>query len=262
MRILIIIFLFIPFFTYSQINQTDSNGLRQGLWQKKQANGRIIYEGSFKDGKPVGEWKRYHSGGQLKAEISYKGDTAQAVLFDVWRQKVAMGNYVDQKKQGVWAVLKENRKVADEMFVEGIKQGVAHRFYNTGEVMEESHWQDGKQYGDYQVFYKSGQVYMQCKMKEDKRDGLFLIYAENGKQELVGEYKSNLRHGEWKYYNNEGESSYSLFYDNGQILNPSVRDSIDNLEMLDLEKNKGAILDPEKFLQDPSQYIIQNKINK
>lgn len=262
MRILTIIFLLVPFFTFSQMNQTDTNGLRQGIWQKKQANGRPIYEGEFKDGKPVGEWKRYHSGGQVKAEIIYKGDTAQTVLYDVWRKKVAEGNYVNQKKEGVWSIYRENEKIAEETFKNGIKHGVSRRFYDTRQVMEETDWVNGKQEGNYQVFFKTGEPYMQCKMKNDMRHGLFLIYYENGIQQLIGEYKNNLRHGEWKYQNKEGEPIYSLHYNNGEILNPAVRDSIENLKMQDLEKNKGAILDPEKFMQDPSEYMMKNKMNQ
>lgn len=262
MRVVLFIFLFLPILTFSQINQTDANGLRQGLWQKRQDNGRPIYEGHFKDGKPVGEWKRYHPGGQVKAEIIYKGDTAQTILYDVWRKKVAEGNYVNQKKEGVWSIYKEKQKVAEEEFHNGIKQGVSRRFYDTREVMEESDWVNGKQEGDYQVFFKNGEPYIQCKMKNDMRHGLFLIYYENGQQQLIGQYLNNLRHGEWKYLNKDGEYLYSLHYDNGQILNPAVRDSVENLKMKDLENNKGAILDPEKFMQDPSEYMIKNKMNR
>lgn len=100
---------------------------------------------------------------------------------------------------------------------------------------------------------------MQCKMNIGMRNGLFLIYFKNGQQELVGQYQNNLRHGEWKYLNEQGEEQYTLVYNNGQILNPHVRDSIDNIEMQSLENNKDAILDPEKFMQDPSEYMIKNR---
>lgn len=242
------------------MNQTDANGMRQGLWQKKQANGRLIYEGHFKDDKPVGEWKRYHPGGQLKALIVHSGDTAHTQLFDVWRKKVAEGNYVGRKKEGVWSYFKNNVKINEEEFVNGVKHGTARRFYDTGEVMEETGWKNGVKEGDYQVFFRNGDPYMQCKMANNMRNGLCLIYYENGNYELVAEYKNDLRHGEWKYYNEQGEYLYSLFYNEGQILNPHVRDSIDNLKMMELEKNKGAILDPEKFMEDPTEYMVKQKI--
>ena len=260
MRILIIILLFSPFVLLAQINQTDTNGLRQGLWQKKQDNGRLLYEGYFKDGEPVGEWKRYHPGGQLKALIEYKGDTAYTQLFDEWHNKLAEGNYVDQQKEGIWKVYRNNQLVLDETYVNGVKSGVAHQYYETGEVMEESHWENGKKNGDFELFYPSGEPYLQCKMKDDMRHGIFLILYENGVPEREAAYKNGLRDGEWKYYDKEGNYRYSLFYNEGQLLNPQVRDSIDNLEMQQLEQNKARLIDPEKFMDDPSEYMRKNKI--
>ncbi|WP_347838330.1 hypothetical protein [uncultured Draconibacterium sp.] len=258
-RFLLVLFFMIHLFASAQINQTDADGLRQGLWQKEQANGRLLYEGNFKDDKPVGTWKRYHPGGQLKALIEYKNDTAHTQLFDVWRKKVAEGNFLNQKKEGVWKIFKNNLLVADEEYKRGIKEGNSHRFYPSGEVMEEKQWVNNKEEGDYQIFYKNGVPYMQCKMKNGMRHGLFLVSYENGRQELVAEYRNNLRHGEWKYFDKDGTLLYTLFYDNGQIVNPNVRDSIDNLKMMELEENKGTILDPEQFLQDPSGYMMRQK---
>ena len=257
-KTIFILLLFLPFISFGQLNQTDANGLKQGLWQKKQDNGRLIYEGHFKDGKPVGEWKRYHPGGQLKALIVYKGDTAFTQIFDVWHKKLTEGNYINQKKEGVWKIFKDNYVISDEEYVYGLKNGIAHQYYDTGEVMEESHWKNGKQDGDYQVFYKNGQPYLQCKMQYGLRHGLFLVFYENGKPEREAEYINNLRHGEWKYYDTDGKYLYSLFYNEGKILNPQVRDSIDNLQMQELEKNKANLVDPEKFMEDPSEYMRKN----
>ena len=47
----------------SAINQTDAKGLKQGFWKAKFDNGRIKYEGYFKDNHPVGELKRYYEEG-------------------------------------------------------------------------------------------------------------------------------------------------------------------------------------------------------
>lgn len=259
MRYLLAVLIFLPTLVFAQTNQTDANGLRQGFWQKKQDNGRLLYEGYFKDDKPVGEWKRYHPGGQVKAIIEYKGDTAYTQLFTVWRKKVAEGSYVNQQKEGVWKIYKNNQLVADEEYKHGLKNGISHRYYNTGEVMEEKQWINDKEDGNYKIFFKSGEPYMQCKMKLGMRHGLFLVSYENGREELVAEYRNNLRHGEWKYFDKEGNLLYTLFYDNGRILNPTVRDSIDNLKMKKLEESKGSILDPEEFLQNPSEYMMHDQ---
>lgn len=262
MRYLILLILFIPFLSYAQVNQTDNNGLRQGLWKKQQPNGRIIYEGNFKDGKPVGEWKRYHQNGQLKAQIKYSevSDSAFTILFDVLGKKVAEGVYMNQKKEGNWIYFSTNRKVSEEYHKNNLKHGISKTYYDSGELMEKIDWVQGKQQGSYQIFYKNGNPYMQCKMKNDKRHGLCLILTQKGKMEMEANYKSNLRHGEWKYYNEQGKISYTLHYNEGELLNPQVRDSVANLALQNLEKNRGKISDPAKFMQDPSEYMRKMKI--
>lgn len=264
MRIALLIFIFIPFFALSQINQTDNNGLRQGLWQKQQPNGKLLYEGSFKDGKPVGEWKRFHEGGQVKAVINYNenSDLAFTQLFDEFGKKVAEGNYRNQIKEGNWIYFSGNRKVAEEQFKLGLKNGISKKYYETGELMEEIDWINGLQQGNYQIYFKTGEPYLQCKMSNDQRNGMCLVYSPNGKLELEANYKNNLRHGEWKYYNENGEFSYTLIYNLGEIMNPEIRDSIANITMQNLEKGKGTFTDPEKFMEDPSEYMRKIEIYK
>lgn len=264
MRILIIIFLLVPVFAFSQINQTDSNGLRQGFWQKKQDNGKLIYEGSFKDGKPVGEWKRYHPGGQVKALLNYQQDSDSAFtqLFDKRRNKVAEGNYIDQRKEGSWIYYSQRQKIAEEYFLKGIKNGISKRYYNTGELLETAEWLNGNKHGKYQTFYKNGKPYLQCKMSNNERHGLCLVHTQSGKLEMEANYENNLRDGAWKFYNQNGEFHYQLNYDKGELLNPNVRDSIAGLKMQEIEKGKGTITDPEKFMDDPSEYMNKMKIYK
>jgi antitoxin component YwqK of YwqJK toxin-antitoxin module len=258
-KIIYLILFFIPVTLYSQVNQTDLSGLRQGKWQKTYFNGRLMYEGEFKDGKPVGEWTRFHESGQVKAKINYaeNSDSAFAQLFDVWGKKIADGAYVNEKREGKWIFFSNNVKVAEEEFSNGEKHGFSRKFYPSGEVLEESEWQNGVQEGNYRVFFKTGKPYMQCKFSTGKRNGLCLSYFQNGRIEMEAHYKNNLRHGEWKFYNSEGEHLYTLIYEKGQLLNPEVRDSIDNNQILELESGRHSIPDPEKFIQDPSEFMMQ-----
>jgi antitoxin component YwqK of YwqJK toxin-antitoxin module len=253
---------YLPVISLSQINQTDGKGLRQGLWRKQQTSGRPLYQGSFKDDKPVGEWKRYHEGGQVKAVIQYKEntDTAFAQLFDVWGKKVAEGTYVNEKKSGTWTLFANHVKVAEEQYKNGLRDGECLKFYDTGEVLEKAGWVNGKQEGDYRLLYKNGQPFLQCKFSNNMRNGFCLSYYRNGRVEMEAGYKNSLRHGEWKFYNNKGGYRYSLLYNEGVLLNPEVRDSIGNLRLQDMEKGKGTIIDPEKYMDNPSEYMMKMNI--
>jgi hypothetical protein len=79
---------------------------------------------------------------------------------------------------------------------------------------------------------------------------------------LEANYKNGLHHGEWKYYNSEGDYLYSLFYNEGELLNPNVRDSIANLQLENMEKGKENVVDPEKYIEDPSEYMRKTNTYK
>lgn len=257
-KFILFLALLIPATLFSQVNQTDEKGLRQGKWQKTYPSGRLMYEGMFKDGKPAGDWTRFHEGGQVKAKIRYaeKSDSAFTQLFDVWGKKVAEGVYLNEKREGKWIFFSDNVKVAEEEFSNGEKHGLSQTFYPSGELLEESEWKSGVQVGNYQVFFKNGKSYMQCRFSNGKRNGWCLSWFQNGRIEMEAYYNNNLRHGEWKFNNEQGDYLYSLFYEEGQLLNPEVRDSIDNNHFIDLESGRQTIPDPEKFMQDPSEYMM------
>lgn len=258
MKIFTTIFIFLlPFVLMGQINETDADGKRHGLWKKQHPNGRLMYEGHFEHGQPVGEWKRYHEGGQVKAIISYseKSDSAFTELFNKAGKKIAEGNYKNQEKAGKWVYFADGEKVAEEYFIDGKKHGTSSKYYDSGELLQSVDWKNGVQDGDYEVFYKSGKPFMQCKYSNNQRNGLCLTYFQNGRVEMEARYKNSLRDGEWKFYNEEGDHLYTLVYDEGELLNPEVRDSVDNMQMKNLEKGRHSLVDPEKFMEDPSEYM-------
>lgn len=144
-KILLFLALCIPVTLFAQMNQTDSDGLRQGTWQKNYPNGNPLYKGTFNDGKPVGEWFRYHENGQVKAKIQYaeNSDSAYTQLFSKKGEKVAEGVFIDEKKEGKWVYFSGNKKVAEEEFKNDQKHGISRKFYPSGEVLEETDWQNG-----------------------------------------------------------------------------------------------------------------------
>ncbi len=263
-KIIIIILAIIPLISFSQVNQTDANGLRQGLWKKQQPNGKPLYEGYFKNDKPVGEWKRFHEGGQVKAVINYDAgsDSAFTQLFDESGKKIAEGVYINEKKEGTWKYFSGNKLIADEQFKYGLKDGVSHTYYDSGEKLEEVDWKNGKQDGVYRVFFKDGKPFMEYKMQYGMRNGLCLTYFQNGRVEIEAYYKNGLRDGNWNFYKEDGELWYTLKYADGEILNPGVRDSISELQLQKLQQNNDTVVDPENYLENPAEFMMKKNIGR
>ena len=78
----IALLLLMPVVTIAQ-NVTDATGKKQGPWVKNYPDGKIMYEGTFRDDKPVGLFKRYNEKGVLQSELTFSDnkDEAQAVFF-------------------------------------------------------------------------------------------------------------------------------------------------------------------------------------
>lgn len=264
MKALILLFFIFFILTLSGqevINQTDKNGLRQGRWSKHYPNGRLMYEGFFSDGKPSGEWKRFHENGALKAVMNYKADSAYTSLYDESGKLIAEGLYINELKSGLWILYHGDRKIAEENFTGGFKNGSCRKYYPTGELLEETEWLNGQQAGKSRFFFNDGKPYLEFMYAGGKRNGYCISYFPSGAMELDAFYKNDLKHNDWNYYNENGTLLYTLKYQEGRLLNPEVLDSLESKKFEELENQRGTIPDPENFLENPSEYLL-NAIKK
>lgn len=257
-KLVLIVFLFISNLILAQnsINQTDVQGKKQGVWIKKGAQGNLIYQATFKDDKPVGEMKRYHENGKIKAIMVFTegSEISDAQLFDEQGKLVGQGKYNGQKKTGEWQYLFNSKIVSTENYLNGQKNGVSKRYYKTGELLEESTWQNDKLHGIYRSYFQDGKPYLECNYAEGKRDGAFKTSFPNGEQELDAFYTNDLRDKDWNYYDQSGKLLYTLRYESGKLLNPEVQDSIEKSNEQFFNKADN-IPDPEKFMQNPEEYM-------
>ena len=246
----------------TEYNKFDELGRKHGIWKKYQDNGKLLYEGTFLNGKPVGEFKRYHSNGALKALLKHDmySDTASVKLYNTRAKLIAEGTYLAKLKIGTWKYYKNKLLISEENYVNNIKHGSSKTYYPDGKLFEKTEWKFGLKDGLYQAHYKNGKPYLECRMVNNKRDGYCIFYYPNNEVELEAFYKMNLRHNEWKYFNQDGTHSHTLIYENGTLMNPEVSDSIQNRNILKLENKNRTYIDPETFMQDPMQYMIRNKM--
>lgn len=239
------------------VNQLDAQGRKQGFWSKKDREGRLVYEGTFKDDKPVGEMKRYHPNGRLMAKLNYIAGTDQsgAELYDEAGKLIAKGNYLGQKKTGEWTYYSDSKIVMVETYTDGLREGNRRRFYNTGELLEESTWKADKLSGVYKSYFRGGKVYLECNYVDGQLNGSYKSLFENGQEELDAFYSKGVRDKDWLYYNASGKLLFTLKYNQGTLLNPEVQDSVTKARSGDFQTGKTNIPDPEKYMQDPDEYM-------
>lgn len=257
-KLIVLVFIFITtgILAQNKINQTDAQGRKQGVWMKKDVEGKLIYQATFKDDKPLGEMKRFHPNGVVKAILNFSESTneSDAQLFDEKGKLIAQGKYDGQKKTGEWKYLADGKVISTETYQNGQKQGTTKRFYKSGEILEESNWVADQMNGMYKSYFQGGKVFLECNYSNGKRNGSFKTWSPGGVVELEAYYANDVKDKEWKYYDESGKLLFTLKYELGQLLNPEVQDSLDKAQSKDY--TPGGIPDPEKFMQNPEEYML------
>ncbi len=240
------------------VNQTDLNGNRQGLWVEKYPNGMVKYEIFFKDNHPAGIYRKYYENGQLKAKMFFddNGEYASAILYDENGNKVAMGYYHNHKKDSLWQYFAPgNIVIAEEHYKDGIKNGVEHVYspYANDEgyqvIIEEKFWENGKMDSVYSQCYADGSPHIICEYKDGKRNGKYLAFDADGILTTSGLYKDDLQEGTWKYKIDTTLNYMEIKYIKGV---PQDLDQLTEQEteyFNKIEQQKGKFKEPNEVIQ-------------
>ena len=233
-----------------ELNRTDSQGRKQGHWIKRYPNNSVMYDATFRDDHPVGEFRRYFEDGSLKSVLVFSNDgkKAEATLYWPNGYVSSKGVYLNQKKEGTWkfySVLMKDCPVAEENYKADRRNGLSIWYYADSTVAEKVNWVDGIRNGEWTKFYSGGAKCLKSSYTNDKINGRFEVWFENGKPQFSGQYKNDVRDGLWLIYDSNGNLKYQLEYSDGIANNRQM--DIDESDYLDkLEKNAGMIADPEK----------------
>ncbi|HEX2970345.1 MAG TPA: hypothetical protein VHO46_14700 [Bacteroidales bacterium] len=245
-----ILFLAFSINVSSQINRTDQAGLKQGMWVKNYPNGSKMYDGTFRDGHPVGEFKRYYETGVLKSiqVFSDNGRQTDATLYFPSGRIASKGRYIDQKKEGNWQFFPDQNEsylMYEQNFKDDKRDGLSLSFYPDSAIGDRTMYKNDEKNGDREQFYNSGAKYTKSLYSAGKLDGLFEAWYEDGNKMYSGVYKNDIRQGLWIIYNEDGSEKYRINYVNGKPDNSGM-DSDASEYINALEKEKGSIPDPEQ----------------
>ena len=256
---IVVALMVLGFYTKSQvsINQIDAKGLKQGKWIGKFPSGNIRYEGSFVNGQPVGEMKRFHENGKIKAILFHfsGSDKISAELFDENGVLYAKGNYLKTAKDSTWKYFNNKRIVGQEDFSNGLKNGRSIAYFEDGKPAMESMWVNGVQNGVTRSFYPSGNKKSEIMYKDGKRNGVSLVYYESGLQQIVGHYIDDNAEGSWKFQDEQGVVKYELKYKGGVLLNPEIVESMQANEFKAFDRAKGVLKDPADYQHNPEEMM-------
>ncbi|MCF6242806.1 MAG: toxin-antitoxin system YwqK family antitoxin, partial [Bacteroidales bacterium] len=239
-----------------KVNQVDEQGRKQGFWTKKYRNGVTAYEVTFKDDKPIGEYKRYHENGKLYAFLIYddKGDWADAKLYDEDGELIGEGKYYGKLKDGLWKYYDKGAKVAEENFTMGKKNGQSKTYFRNGQMSEEKNWKDNVENGVWRQYYENGKKRLETKIDMGVRNSVYYVYYQNGRLKIRGQYKNDLMDGKWIYYDTDGKVLKEIVYHNGKAENEDELEKEEQEIFKQFEINKKRQMDPKDYINKQNNY--------
>jgi antitoxin component YwqK of YwqJK toxin-antitoxin module len=221
---------------------------RDSYVEKRYDNGRLKYTANFVKGKPVGLFKKYYPCGMLNVKMNYSDDSrhASAEIYDRKGQMIAIGNYIDKKKDGVWKYYNNKILSSSESYDKGLRNGKSYIYYKSGKVSLLSEYNKGKRDGVYRRFFKNGKVYFECMYKQNNLNGYYRSYNSIGYIEISGFYKNNQKHGDWLFYTKDGKIKKQVKYLFGVPDKKTELDSLENIRTkILLTKSDSNLFNPE-----------------
>lgn len=219
-KILLILFVIQNFLMFSQT--LDASGKKQGYWKKKdERTNKLIYEGEFKNDKPVGKFKYYYPNDTVKAIMIFKneGKSAYAKLFHTNGKRAAEGKYINQEiKDSVWTYYDESGTLLSrEAYQMGKKHGKSCVYLRDGTLSEEKSYKQDVQDGEFKQYFDGKNLKAQGNYVNGNLEGRATYYYPNGNEVATGFYKNGKKNGVWVYKEEDGKIKDKELFKNGVL---------------------------------------------
>lgn len=168
-------------------NYTDNQGRRQGYW---------VILGSF------------------SSEYGYNAN-----------QKVEEGEYLDNKRTGVWKKYYPTGSLESEInYIENHPYGHYSTYYPNNRLEESGYWTANKNTGDFKRFHENGNLAQEFNFNSrGKRDGVQKYYYPDGTLQCTVEIDNGVANGMYMLYYPNGELREEKRITNGEVEEESVK---------------------------------------
>ena len=218
-----LIFILCFAFMADKSQTTDASGKKQGYWKKTDPKTKkIIYEGEFKDDKPIGKFKYYYPNDSVQAIMNFKdgGKVAYAKLFYPTGKRMGEGKYIKEIKDSVWFFYDESGAlISKDKYSLGKKDGISYVYLPNGIISEERNFKMDIQHGPFKQYFEDKKIKGEGNYINGNLDGRVVYYGPNGIEVAAGYYNNGFKTGPWIYREKTGKVKEKELYKNGKLAN-------------------------------------------
>ncbi len=222
---------------FSQQNETNKNGYNKFYFPE----GQISAEGMMQDGKPNGLWITYFPNGKIKSKglrTNFKLDSIWLFYDDEGHLKERI-SFKNDKKNGnyerykfVKGAINKNIMISNELFLDGLKQGLSYQYYDNGKLHYKFYYKDNRKHGEAFEYDTIGNIISELRYRHDviisknrinrydnngKKSGTWKIFHPSGKLKILSFYKNGKLEGYVKEYDEKGKLLSSNRYIEGEL---------------------------------------------
>ncbi|MFA8435981.1 MAG: toxin-antitoxin system YwqK family antitoxin [Marinifilaceae bacterium] len=139
--------------------------------------------------------------------------------------KIQEGNYIDNKKQGIWRKYYLNGNIAHKVtYRDNRPEGAMCFYYESGEILEEGIWKNEHWVGEFKFYNKNGNLSYKWHYNDaGRRTGEQKYYYESGKIKIDGFWKDGVKEGEVKEFYPDGSVKCIKHYSQGNLDKQGVK---------------------------------------
>lgn len=161
------------------------------LKEEYDKKGNLIFQGSYKNDKPIGIHRKFNENGKVISTETY----------NLYGKVVAEGIVlINGKEDGKWVYYYDNgNKKAEGKYLKGKQQGNWKFYYPNGKIKQQGNYSLGKLTGSWKWYYDNGYLLKEEFYIYGKQDGEAIEYSELGEIISKGNYIEGFKEGNWIY---------------------------------------------------------------
>ncbi len=222
-----VFFLLISLGSFSQMNQVDAKGKKQGEWGKTYPKSIVYqYRGQFKDDKPVGTFTYFYPNKKVKAIVKHDANSSRSVanMYHDNGQIMSMGIYIAGKKDSVWMNFGPSGRLSNtETYKADSLHGKKVIYYVPEDindkrriVLGEYNYVNGTMDGAFKEYFDSGGIKQTGQYVNGRRHGEWITYQPGGQKLMFDRYKNGIKHGWFIAYDATGKEVNRMYFYNGE----------------------------------------------
>ena len=180
-------------------------------------NGLMVSEGIIDEaGNRNGKWKDYFPNGKVQAEGQFTDNRRSGIwkFYNNFEKVEQTGSYNNGRPDGLWKWYYDNGEILrEEEYFQGQRDGASTEYSLTGEIIAQGEYSDGERNGDWK--FKSGDITEEGKFIIGLKDGNWKSYYSNGKLKFKGDFVQGNPDGKQTFYFENGKLEEEQYFQMG-----------------------------------------------